>query len=134
MKKDIEVPVVEGVHIAAVLEKHEEFHTDDWNIYLVNTNDHPIEMVIISSKGYGKLDGKEVKTSVLRHSFPKIEAKDSMKVEPILGDALKLYNEFWVSYYHEGRMYDEKFIFRPNTINDKAQRDIPVINKRGVLA
>lgn len=129
MKKDIEIPEVEGIYVVAVREKNEEFQSLDWNAYLVNDKDTAIDTVLIVSKGY---DGKEV-TSTMRHSLQELPSKSFAKVEFLQDDVLKLNNEFSISFFSEGKMYHKKYIFRKNTINEKALQEIPVMGKKGVL-
>ncbi|MEO1628797.1 MAG: hypothetical protein AAFV25_26850, partial [Bacteroidota bacterium] len=69
MKKDIPQYKVEDVAIAIVPSDEDG---DLWNSYIINLKEEPIDSVLIKSSGYGKLDGKEIKTSVLRHFFEQI--------------------------------------------------------------
>ena len=52
MKKDIDIPEVKGVYVAAVFELNEDYNTHDWNIYIINDNKVPIETVLIIAQGY----------------------------------------------------------------------------------
>ena len=56
MKKDIEIPVVEGVYLVAVNEFNKDHRTHDWYAYLINENNYPLETVLIVSNGYDKKD------------------------------------------------------------------------------
>src|SRR5258708_40175004 len=138
MLKDIPKLEVENLVIAAVREDFknplsgEEFQ-DGWGIYLVNLYDQPIEGVLVSSKGYGNYEGRDVKTSVLRHLIGTIEAHDFAKIEPIMANVFGLNNEYWVSFYLNKHMYDKKYIFLPETIREENFTMIPVLNKRGVM-
>lgn len=46
---------------------------------------------------------------------------------------LELNNEFYVTFFAEGKLFEKKFVFRKNTINDRALQDIPFMDARGVL-
>ena len=129
MKKDIEIPEVKEVYVAAVREKHEEYGTMDWNAYLINDRDAAIEGVLIVTRGY---DGKQ-QTSTMRHSLTSLPPRSFAKVEFLQEDVLKLNNEFSVSFFAEGRMFHKKFVFVKNSINEKALQDLPVMQKKGVL-
>jgi hypothetical protein len=48
-------------------------------------------------------------------------------------DVFRLANEYWVSFYIDGVIYDKKFIFLPETINPTFFTTVPVIGKKGVL-
>jgi glucan biosynthesis protein len=129
VKKDIDIPQVKNVFIAAVREKHEEYGSLDWNIYLINDRAEAIEGVLIVSKGY---DGKK-ETSTMRHSITNLPPQSFAKVEFLQDDVLQLNNEFSVSFFAEGKMFHKKFVFQKNSINEKALQDLPVMPKKGVL-
>lgn len=129
MKKDIDIPEVKDVFIAAVREKHEEYQSMDWNAYLLNDGSEAIEGVLIVSRGY---DEKR-ETSTMRHSITKLPPQSFAKVEFLQDDVLHLNNEFSVSFFAEGKMLHKKFIFKKNSINEKALQNLPVMQKKGVL-
>lgn len=131
MKKDIEYPKVTDVAIAVV--KDETDGEEGWSVYLLNLKDIEITGVLVSSKGYGKVDGEDVKTSVLRHFIDTVPAKSVAKVEPIMENVFHLNNEYWVSFYVGGLIHDKKFIFLPGTIDEAYFSNVPVLNKRGVI-
>ena len=129
MQKDIEIPEVEDVFVAAVHEEHEEFHTRDWNIYLINDGEISLETVLIVSRGYDENDA----TATLRHSIAELPPQSFAKVEFLQEEVLKLNNEFSVSFFSEGKMFHKKFTFRQNSINENALCELPVIPKKGIL-
>jgi len=88
MLKDIPRLVVENIAIAAV--KEDNVSEAEWSIYIINLYDQPIEGVLVSSKGYGNYEGRDVKTSILRHLIGTIEAHDYAKVEPIMANVFGL--------------------------------------------
>ncbi len=132
MKKDIEFGEVEGISVAVAAQQNETGETV-WNVYLLNSNPHPVENVLVTSKGYGVLEGQEVKTSVLRHMFEYIEAKSFVQIEPIDPAVFKLNNEYWVSYYVDRNIYDKKFVFVPDSITDDNLIEISMLQMQGVL-
>jgi hypothetical protein len=132
MKKDILLPVVEGISIAVVLESEDPV-SRHWNVYLVNHRTEKIENVLVSSKGYGTKDGKEVKTSTLRHSMGSLEGQSFSTIEAIDEQVFGLTNEYWLSFYIGGQLYDKKFIFLPESIIDSNLIRIPLVNKPGVM-
>ena len=111
MLKDIHRPEVKNIVLAAVKEPNEESGTMEWHVYLVNLNDEVIRGVLVSSKGYGELDGKEVKTSILRHLIGNVDPQDYARIEMIMDNLFGLSNEYWVSFYMGSDMYDKKYIF-----------------------
>ena len=132
MKKDIKIPTVSEVFMAVVKEFNNEFQCEDWNAYIINTKDVDIEMVLIVSKGYD--EDKLIETSLMRHKIEKLPAKSFAKVELLQEDVLKLSNFFNVTFFEGSVMFDKKYLFEKGTIKEGALRNIPLLNKRGILA
>jgi hypothetical protein len=132
MKKDILHPLVEGISIAVVLES-ENPEGRNWKVYLLNQRNEAIDTVLIAAKGYGNLNGKELKTSTLRHALGTVEAHTAVAVELIDESVFGLANEYWVSYYIHNILYDKKFVFMPESIVENNLIRIPLVNKPGVL-
>jgi len=132
MKKDLPANIVEDVAMAVVL-IDETPEVKNWTVYLVNLKDEPITNVLISSKGYGEKEGNPVKTSVLRHFLGDMPAQSFKGVEAIATEVFGLTNEYWLSYYIGGTIYDKKFIFLPESIVDENLMKIPLVNKPGVM-
>ena len=65
MKKDIATPEVTDVSVAVV--PRQEAGEELWDIYLINEGDEPLENVLVTSQGYGSIDGVDKTTTVLRH-------------------------------------------------------------------
>lgn len=132
MKKDIEIPVVKDVAVAIVKEKNES-EQDEWNVYLVNLKENPIEGVLVSSRGYGEINSEKRNTSELRHFLDVVGARSFVKIEPIIEDVFPLNNEYWVSFYIDKKMYDKKYIFLAESIKEENLTKVPILNKKGVL-
>lgn len=132
MKKDIIPPTVEDIAVAIVTEEN-ELGEKEWNVYLLNLKKEKIEGVLVTSKGYGSLDGEEVKTSTLRHFLDEVKAQSFVKIEPIVETVFGLNNEYWISFYINKVMYDKKYIFLAESITPTNLIMIPLINKRGVM-
>ncbi|WP_257667865.1 hypothetical protein [Parapedobacter tibetensis] len=132
MKKDLPKNIVQDISIAVVLES-ESPAGKVWNVYLINQKDIPIKNVMVSSKGYGLKHDKEVKTSILRHFIGDINPNEYAKIEAIDEHIFGLTNEYWLSYYIDGVIYDKKYIFLPESIIDDNLIKIPILNKPGVL-
>lgn len=130
MKKDIEIPVVEDVYVAAVREENKAFRSRDWNAYLINDKKVPIEMVLIIARGF---DGKDL-TSTMRHSIKLLPAKSFAKIEFMQDDVLRLNNEFLVTFFEDNRMYEKRFTFNKNSVKEEAAGNLPVIPEKGILA
>ena len=129
MKKDIQIPKVKDVYIAIVKEFNDTHKTEDWNVYIINDKNVDLEMVIIVTKGY---NATKI-TSTFRKRIDILPRKSYAKIEMIQEGLFALNNEFKVSFFVENKMFDKTYLFRKNTINEKALQSIPLIESRGVL-
>ena len=132
MIKDIPQYVVEDIAIAVVREQN-ELNETEWNVYMLNLKNKQIEGVLVSSNGYGVINDEKVKTSTLRHFLDTIPPKGYSKIEPIIENVFGLSNEYWVSFYLDGVMYDKKYIFLAESIKDENFVTVPLLNKKGVM-
>ncbi|WP_439880629.1 hypothetical protein ACSX1A_15920 [Pontibacter sp. MBLB2868] len=132
MKKDIDFGEVEGISVA-IARAISELGEPIWNVYLLNYNAHPLKNVLVTSKGYGMLEGAEVKTSVLRHMFEQVAPKSFVQIEPIDPAIFHINNEYWVSYYIDNKIFDKKFVFVPDSITEDNLIDIGMLQLQGVL-
>lgn len=133
MKKDIIIPEVENVFFAAVQEWSDDFMEKVWYAYLVNDSDYLIESVMVVSKAFGTIDGEMKKTSLLRHAFMEVPAVSVVKVEMIEKSVLALNNEFMLTFFMDGKLYDKKFIFKANSINETELEEVPILFVDGVI-
>lgn len=120
--------------MAVVLEKDTaNGQPREWAVYLINRKDVPLRNVLVSSKGYGNIDGQEIRTSVLRHFFEDVGPQSCTKVERIMEDVFGLNNEYMLSFYIGADIYDRKYIFVPESVNDSNLVKVPIIGLKGVL-
>ena len=133
MKKDITIPEVENVFFAAVQEWSDDFMEKVWYAYLVNDSDFLIESVMVVSKAFGSIDGEMKKTSLLRHAFVAVPAVSVVKVEMIEKSVLALNNEFMLTFFMDGKLYDKKFIFKASSINETEVEEVPILFVDGVI-
>lgn len=133
MKKDIIIPEVENVFMAVVQEWSDEFMEKVWYAYLVNDSDFQLNGVMVVSKAFGTIDGEMKKTSLLRHAFAEIPEVSVAKIELIEKSVLALNNEFMVTFFIGNTLYDKKFIFKANTINEANQEEVPILFVDGVI-
>jgi len=129
LKKDIKIPQVNDVYVAAVKEYNDEYKTNNWNAYIINDKDVDLEMILIVSKGYTQ----DKETSLMRHKLEKLPKKSYAKIELMQEDVLALNNEFKVTFFEDNKMFDKTYLFRKNTINEKALKPIPLMEAKGVL-
>lgn len=131
MKAEDLIHRAEDIAVAVVPELVED--QNGWMVYLVNLKNAAIENVLVSSQGYGEIDNRNLRTSELRHYIEKLEAHKFSKIEPIIEDVFGLANEYWVSFYVNKTIYDKKFVFLPESINENNFVTIPFLNKKGVM-
>lgn len=133
MRKDIEIPEVHHVYVAAVKEANEQ-NESQWWVYVINDSNGPLENLVINSRGYADLDTKGGKqTAALRKQIKVLPAKSAAKLEPIMPEVFDLFNEYWVLFFEDGQMKDRKYIFGPYVIDEGVAEPLPVLNARGVL-
>ncbi|RZK16060.1 MAG: hypothetical protein EOO56_21105 [Hymenobacter sp.] len=121
MKQDIQFEPVVGVSIAIVpgapTAAQAAAAPAAWQVFLLNNNDFALENVLIAADGYGtQPDGEVVRTSTLRYHFPEVGPRSATPVELIDPAVFHLTNQYWVSYYHGGQIFDRKFLFVPGSI------------------
>ncbi len=131
MIKDIHRPEVTDIAMAVVREENEG--EIGWYVYLLNLKDVAIEGVLVSSVGYGEIEGENIRTSTLRHFLDVVAPQSFVKVEPIMENVFSLSNEYWLSFYIDNLMYDKKFIFLPETIHEENFTPIPLMGIKGVM-
>jgi hypothetical protein len=133
MKKDISIPKVENVFLAAVQEWSDDFMEKVWYVYLVNDSDFDLDSVMVVSKAFGTLDGEMKKTSLLRHAFMQVPAVSVVKIEMVEKSVLRLNNEFMVTYFIGSTLYDKKFIFKAQSITPDYVEEVPILFVDGVI-
>lgn len=132
MLKDIVEESFEGLAIAVVQELGDEMEMV-WNVYAINYTKMKMDGVLVTSKGYGTIDGEEKKTSDLRNFLETIEPLSYVKIEPIPEALFALNNSYWISFYVEGKIYERKYIFKENSINETDLELVSLINRQGIL-
>jgi len=133
LKKDITIPEVENVFLAAVQEWSDDFMEKVWYVYLINDSDHDLDSVMVVSKAFGTLDGEMKKTSLLRHAFMQVPAVSVVKIEMLEQSVLLLNNEFMVTYFIGSTLYDKKFTFRAQSITPDYVEEVPILFVDGVI-
>lgn len=129
MKKDIQIPKVEGVYVAVVSEYNDIYKTQDWNAYIINDKDIDLEVVLIVTSGYSE----NKMTSIFRKKLDVLPKKSYAKIELMQEDIFALNNEFKVTFFEGNAMFEKTYLFRKNTINEKALQSIPLMKVKGVL-
>ena len=133
MKKDIIIPTVENVFLAAIQEWSDDFMEKVWYVYLINDSDFQLDSVMIVSKAFGTIDGEMKKTSLLRHAFIEIPPVSVVKVEMLEKSVLVLNNEFSLTFFIGNTLYDKKFIFKAHSINEEFIEEVPILFVDGII-
>jgi len=131
MIKDIDFHPVTGLKLA--IAREEIKGNIEWSVYIINLNLIELNTVMITSRGYGTIDGEEKKTSTLRHMIQELGAQSIAKIEPIDPALFALTNEFWVSYYILDQIFDKKFIFVTGSMDPANIIHIHELGLPGVL-
>lgn len=132
MKKDIDFLEVVDIGIAIVLES-ESAENRNWKAYLLNFKSETISNILVSTKGYGLLNGEEVKTATFRHSLGALAPQSYVPIEIIDESLFTIHNEFWLSFYIGDRVFDKKITFLPNTISATKLALIPLLMLPGII-
>ena len=132
MKKDIDFLEVVDIGIAIVLESEMD-ENRNWKAYLLNFKSETISNILVSTKGYGLLNGEEVKTAIFRHSLGSLAPQTYVPIEIIDESLFVIHNEFWLSFYIGDRVFDKKITFLPNTISATNLALIPLLMLPGVI-
>ncbi|RLA59075.1 MAG: hypothetical protein DRQ89_14560 [Epsilonproteobacteria bacterium] len=112
MKKDINTPEIKNVTVVI----KPEMEGEHWTVHLVNTNNHPLQNILVASEGYGKKEPNREETSILRQSFELLEANSSLQIELIDPEVFHLFYEYGITYYVDNEIYFKKFVFVPDSI------------------
>lgn len=107
---------------------------DIWDCHLINMGDNTYENILISSKGYGEVDGEYKSTTSFRHFVESLAPKTSQVIEVMPNELFDLTNEFWVSCNMAENRYDKKFYFKQGEITTDKFVTIPVLNTQGIAA
>lgn len=134
MRKDIEIPEVKDVEIAAVLEWNEDFMQDTWYAYLFNNTPEDLEAILITSQAKGEIDGEPRQSSLFRHAFPKLNTNQSLKIELLDEAIFQLDNEFMLSFFSKGTLFDKKYILKAGSITKESISTLKNSEKKGILA
>ncbi|RMG23261.1 MAG: hypothetical protein D6730_14825 [Bacteroidetes bacterium] len=132
MKKDIPIRLVENVAIAVVPERGEA-ESDLWEVYIINLKDDPIDHVIVSSTGFGTIEGNAVKTSTLRQHFDSIGPRSYRKLELMKRELFQLAHQFWVSFLYDDFLFDKKYTFVKGSLDVEHFTRIPLLEQQGVM-
>lgn len=119
--------------MAAVREWSDDFMDKVWNVYLVNDSDDDLHDIMVVSKAFGTLEGEMRKTSLLRHALVEMPAVSAVKIEMVENSVLALNNEFMLTFFIGNTLYDRKFIFKANAINEKNTEEVPHLWQPGVI-
>ncbi|MBX7226757.1 MAG: hypothetical protein K1X55_12065 [Chitinophagales bacterium] len=133
MLKDLGIKKVEDVAIALVPEDETNCSDSIWTAYVVNLSEKKLAGILVNSRGYGDIDGENKKTSTLRWLIDEVPPFSVAKIEELPPDLLQLANEFWVSFYVDGEIYDKKYVFVQGSLVFENLIDIPYLNDIGVM-
>lgn len=134
MKESLKSNPANGVGVAVVIETNEEGHPQHY-VYLINERAETLKGCIVAARGYGRHPNSDelIQTSVLRHFLDEVKPTTVKKIEPIMPELFGLNNEYWVSFWIDDVMYDKKYIFLPETIQEANFVTVPLLEIKGVF-
>ncbi|MFK5982170.1 MAG: hypothetical protein QM499_04575 [Flavobacteriaceae bacterium] len=130
MKKDIKIPKVENIQVVATKEWDKDFLAKSWNVYVINHREDRIESVLVLSRG----KSKDKKTTTLRHGLGDLPSHTGAKVEFIAEEVFSFTNEYIVTFFAEGKLFDRTFIFEPHSISEEKTVFIDLMGQDCVIA
>ncbi len=130
MKKDIEIPIAKNIQLVATQEWDKEFLQKNWYVYIINNRVDTIESVLVMSRG----ESKDKKTTTIRRNLGNLPPSTSKKIEFIQEEVLSFTNEYVVTFFAEGKLFDRTFIFEPQSINESNTVFVEVIGQECVVA
>jgi hypothetical protein len=133
MKESLKGPKVENVAVAIVQSTTEGELS--YCAYLLSSRDDIMEGIIIASAGYGEntQTGEAIRTSTLRHTIEVLLPNEAAKIEPIMPEVFGLSNEYWVSFWVDGVMYDKRFVFPAESISERNMSLIAALGLKGII-
>ena len=130
MKIDIIIPIVKNIQVVATHEWDKDFLAKTWIVYLINNREDIIESVLVMSRG----TSKNKKTSTLRHGLGNLLPHTGAKVELVCEEVLGFTNEYLVTFFAEGKLFDRTFTFKPYSIKENNTVFIDLMGQDCVLA
>jgi hypothetical protein len=120
--------------MAIIIEENENQERGHY-VYLINERPETLKGCLVVSRGYGEnLETQEkVETSILRHYIEELAGNSYAKIEPIMPEVFGLNNEYWVSFWIDDAMYDKRYIFLPESIQEGNETHIPMMQTKGIL-
>ena len=67
------------------------------------------------------------------HAFVEVAAVSVVKIEMIEKSVLLLNNEFMLTFFMDNKLYDKKFIFKANSINETDVEEVPILFVDGII-
>lgn len=129
MKKDIEFPQNDNILVAVAPSEFEQ-----WDVFLINKGTQKIDNLLVTSTGYGfDQNGEKISTSTLRHFYDNFEPNSVQEIEKIDPSVFHLNNEYWISYWIGGKLFDRRFVFVPESISLKNCIFVSLLGKEAVL-
>ena len=133
MKESIKGPKVENVAVAivqSIVEGELSYYA-----YLLSSREDIMEGIIIASTGYGEntQTGEPIRTSTLSHTIEVLLPNEAAKIEPIMPEVFGLSNEYWVSFWVDGVMYDKRFVFPAESISERNMSMITPLGLQGII-
>ena len=133
MKESLKGPKVENVAVAIVQSLAEGELS--YYAYLLSSRDDIMKGIIIASTGYGEntQTGEIIRTSTLRKTIEVLLPNEAAKIEPIMPEVFGLSNEYWVSFWVDGVMYDKRFVFPAESISERNMSFIAPLGLQGII-
>lgn len=132
MKADIEELI--GDHVSVYIVKtnnKDEQGLEVWDAMLYNESNQKLENILINTKGYGRIEDREVSTATMRYFKDNLEPGTTFTIEPITSEVLNINNEFWITYSLDSKLFERKILF---SSKDREVESLSILGKEGYKA
>ncbi|WP_435578280.1 hypothetical protein [Gilvibacter sp.] len=102
----------------------------NWFVYLINDWDQVLQTTLVMSRG----NDSDRKTSTLRHGLNDVAPGTSAKIELLPDEVLGFTNEYLLTFFADGKLYDKTFVFEPYSVKEELAQELPVMEESGVMA
>ena len=133
MRKDIDIHDDFYLALAFIPVPAAEQEPPQWEAFIYNAKQQPLEHVIINVSAMGIIDGVEKETGTMRFYIEKMEPESYKKFEILLHDTLLLQNTYWISFYQGNEIGEKKLHVQ---LSEQWADDLtllPLIDRAGIF-
>lgn len=134
MLKDIEldISIGAGAGIAITCKINEDLE-ESWEVYLINQGNLDFSNVLVTCKGYGIINNEERTTSTMRYFLGDVPTFSAKLIEPVNAELFVLHNEYFITFYMDGNIFDKKIIFPAHSISTDVLAENSILGMKALV-